>query len=206
MREILFRGKRLDGGEWVCGNSIIMLNNPEADKPYDIAIFDEHWQLWQTVEPETVGQYTGLKDKNGKKIFEGDICGCFCKTQIFEVKYCDDRCGYFFDECVTSGGCKPAPECLGNLRNTIEVIGNIHDNPELLDENLDKIHRKATEKMLAYSREISEWVAEKLPETDDFYVIYAYINRNVHSYKERMRECWLDSEFELESIDARRDW
>ena len=96
--------------------------------------------------------------------------------------------------------------------------GRWHDLAEEIDkvaygirieigENLNKnTQRKATEKMLAYSKEISEWVAEKLPKTDDFYVIYAYINRNVRSYKERMRECWLDSELELELIDARRDW
>lgn len=96
--------------------------------------------------------------------------------------------------------------------------GRWHDLAEEIDkvaygirieigENLNKnTQRKATEKMLAYSKEISEWVAEKLPKTDDFYVIYAYINRNVRSYKERMRECWLDNELELELIDARRDW
>lgn len=131
MREILFRGKRVDNGKWVYGSYIRFRADENAFDAHQIYSYYNN-ELYDVIS-KTVGQYTGLKDKNGKKIFEGDICGCFCKTQIFEVKYCDDRCGYFFDECVTSGGCKPAPECLGNLRNTIEVIGNIHDNPELLE-------------------------------------------------------------------------
>lgn len=157
MREILFRGKRLDDGEWVCGNSIVMLNNPEADKPYDIAIFDEHWQLWQTVDPETVGQYTGLTDKNGKKIFEGDIVRYAyldeyrCYLESLESP--EDYVGCNFDNmwtidvvvcCINIG--YPAFDLnghdwevngLSNLSESteyyFEVIGNIHDNPELLE-------------------------------------------------------------------------
>lgn len=123
MREILFRGKRVNNGEWVEGSLYYNRLNGKC-------AIQQHTCGYEVIS-ETVGQYTGLTDKNGKKIFEGDICACFCKTQIFAVEYCTNRCGYFFD-CVLSGGCEPAPECLGNLKNTIEVIGNIHDNPELL--------------------------------------------------------------------------
>lgn len=77
-------------------------------------------------------QYTGLKDKDGKEIYEGDVVGAFCDTQRFEIKYCEERGGYFLDSVVLCGGAEPAPECLGNLLDTVEVIGNIHDNPELL--------------------------------------------------------------------------
>lgn len=130
MREILFRGKRIDNGELIEGfyaksgdKTFILIDN-------DFAV---GYVIIKEVYPETIGQFTGLTDKNGKKIFEGDICGCFCNTQIFEVKYCKERCGYFLDDCVRSGDCEPAPECLGNLRNTMEVIGTIYDNPELLE-------------------------------------------------------------------------
>lgn len=139
MREILFRGKCVDSGEWVYGNLIEdKWGDDNGNTIYAILqdrVAPGIVELWTPVRviPETVGQYTGLTDKNGKKIFEGDICGCFCNTQIFEVKYCKERCGYFLDDCVRSGDCEPAPECLGNLRNTMEVIGTIYDNPELLE-------------------------------------------------------------------------
>lgn len=110
MREILFRGKRKDNGEWVYGNSVLFFK--ETTKIYGELV------QWREVEviPETVGQYTGLTDKNGKKIFEGDI-----------IAYGDDRYlvnfgdGYFspFDF-ICEDECK--------------VIGNIYDNPELLGE------------------------------------------------------------------------
>ena len=127
MREILFRGKRTDNGTWTCG--------------YLFCIWERTYLCWGTtnsvpnmeeVLPETVCQFTGLYDKNGRKIFEGDIVGCFLNTQIFEIKYCEERCGYFLDDIMLSGDAPLSIECLGNMRNTVEVIGTIHDHPELL--------------------------------------------------------------------------
>ena len=137
MREILFRGKRIDNGEWVYGayshhNSLNrgFIVNVGVDKISPIA-----WTC--EVIPETVGQYTGLTDKNGKKIFEGDILESkFTKMPYLvcfgEYTYSDEYwdgqsvCGWYNeDECgrVTVFGC---PD------DWATVIGNIHDNPELL--------------------------------------------------------------------------
>ena len=130
VREVLFRGKTEKNDNWVYGS----LNNTDHQFP-EIMYCDKNWSVCSTsIKPETIGQYTGLKDKNGTKIFEGDIVGCFCNTQIFQVKWCDVRGGYFLDDVVMCGGSEPAPECLGNLVDTIEVIGNIYDNPELLED------------------------------------------------------------------------
>ena len=137
MREILFRGKRTDNGEWVEGYYIhrptavcIGESNPSciwvpaADPDDDTKIFE--------VFPETVGQYTGLTDKNGRKIFEGDIVEgnseYFTYTHPYgKVVYDGGQYLISFDDVLED------IECLGAWANDVEIIGNIYDNPELLE-------------------------------------------------------------------------
>lgn len=124
MREILFRAKRVDNGEWAEG---ILYN----DKSY-AAIHDERtcdcWDDFEEVDPSTVGQYTGLTDKNGKRIFEGDICED-ARGFRFAVAWDEDNARFLGrgygkqQEYARYVGQEPA----------VMVIGNIHDNPELLE-------------------------------------------------------------------------
>ena len=123
-REILFRGKRKDNGEWVYGSLQCFKG---------VSIFDRDVKNFIAVHPETIGQYTGLTDKNGKKIFEGDIL----LAELTEGVY---ACFKFpIGMVVFSGG----SFCMKSHKNTtplssysynvsFEVIGNIYDNPELL--------------------------------------------------------------------------
>ncbi len=140
MREILFRGKRKDNGEWVYGYYVCL--NEKSHRIYTgYAETDcgDYYPDFYEVDPETVGQYTGLTDKNGTKIFEGDIVKREYtlwhsetkrtrETQIGVVSYSNKECGFCLDKVC-------------NLRkpwdgDTIEVIGNIHDNPELLESEV----------------------------------------------------------------------
>ena len=95
----------------------------------------DHQCLTDLLEDERyiVEQCTGLKDKNGRPIYEGDIISIFGGSQYEIVKWCEGRLGYFV-EVQLSAGADFGPECLGNLRDVIEVIGNIHENAELLEE------------------------------------------------------------------------
>ena len=143
MREILFRGKR--SNQWVLGSLIqaenfccILGEDDGSDMGYpyldgDLGVIDGQAS---PVDPETVGQYTGLVDKNGRKIFEGDIVlfedesssivECCTEMRFGVVEY-GDNCFY-----ITNRIAVAMEELIyGNLLD-VEIIGNIHDNPELL--------------------------------------------------------------------------
>ena len=133
MREILFRGKRVDTGEWVYG--YLCVHNGKHCIFYETP--DEMCQtgnrLWyEEVIPETVGQYTGLKDKDGRKIFEGDVVHYELAHMsesgypYKDAKYNHPKVGpvVFTDQCFL-----PLAYC---VKDRILISGNIHDNPELL--------------------------------------------------------------------------
>lgn len=131
MREILFRGKRKDNGEWVEG--FLTIDPTICDYVIDIVGLTSIM-----IRPETVGQYTGLCDKNGKRIFEGDIVKA--QDDIFSSPFCDgvvgkivyDECAYFIEPRNPMDS-----QWLFNECAVYEIIGNIHDNPELLKEGAE---------------------------------------------------------------------
>jgi len=115
MRDIEFRGKRIDNGQWVYGCINIMQNG-------NTYIF--HYSTQFAVIPETVGQYTGLHDKNGKKIYERDIDGSDVPMVI-----CYEYGAYGLKYSIKDKYFDP------NIRwGQLKIIGNIYDNPELLRE------------------------------------------------------------------------
>ena len=135
MREILFRGKRTDNGEWVYGyytKARYYLNGEEMHiifAPDGEAFPGCEFPEYEEVIPETVGQYTGLTDRNGTKIFEGDIVKWTDSlykvvferrygTAYFGIKISDFETWYFCNSCAA---------------NLMEIAGNIYDNPELLE-------------------------------------------------------------------------
>ena len=138
MREILFRGKRMDDGEWVEGYLVKAVGGecmilPVTTEHCGGAEFSEGYHC----DPTTVGQYTGLKDKNGKRIFEGDIVAQNWydydeprDDSFGKVVFCEYDCSFSVMD-VNKDGFMPLGRC-GSYHWEVEVIGNIHDNPELL--------------------------------------------------------------------------
>lgn len=135
MREILFRGKRIGNGEWVEG---AFLNDRDGAFYICPAVSDISYRdggnrrrigCWYNVDPYTVGQYTGLKDKNGKRIFEGDIVKSIETKETGVVQFFPEHSA-FMVWCKSSNEVGFLYECT----SIAEVIGNIHDNPELLEE------------------------------------------------------------------------
>ena len=123
-KEILFRGKRLDNSKWLYGD----LRHHKDD----VCIFEQGGNKGEQVKRDTVGQFTGLTDKNGKRIFEGDIVRWNKDQKLYVVEF---RSGMFYasvEPCNPHiyGGfplwflCEEEQHC--------EIVGNRYDNPELL--------------------------------------------------------------------------
>lgn len=132
MREILFRGKRVDNGEWIEG-----FFAKSGDKTFiliDTGIAFGYVTMKEVLS-ETIGQYTGLTDKNGKKIFEGDIVELTYYTLpeerkvMAEVAYEEESAAFV----LYSFGTENKGICV-EIYNTKKAIGNIHDNPEMLED------------------------------------------------------------------------
>ena len=149
-REILFRGKRTYNGEWIEGiycPYIWAMFFKRSEKPHIIILSDDKNidGLWCEVLPETVGQFTGLTDKNGKRIFEGDICRFkrFNDVHIGKIVFNATTASFvmWYQPIVGAYGEKATQKMLLSVCDDIEVIGNIHDNPELLGGENNGINR-----------------------------------------------------------------
>ena len=128
MREILFHGKRVDNGEWVEGD-LLQTRYHSGHIEYQIMLQTPVSSAYPVL-PETVGQYTGLTDKNGKRIFEGDILNT--SNSNCRIWYVDYKHTAFCVNQVNANYCCLLDEFM--QYSSVEVISNIHDNPELLVE------------------------------------------------------------------------
>ena len=152
-REILFKAKRKDNGEWVEGG---YFSEPYTDKKYIIRwnSFGLGFNEFIEVAPDTICQYTGLTDKNGKKIWENDILmghgndrdlskvvfGKFYVIDAETLRRVDEVIGWHTETIETDALSKCEPFCLPMPltdfyieRSEFEVFGNVFDNPELLE-------------------------------------------------------------------------
>ncbi len=139
-REILFKAKRIDNGEWVEGYYVYCRKRHYILPVLNKAIgFDEREDEWVEVDPDTLCQYTGLTDKNGKKIWENDIVNCWTCIDIgdfanyrVEIGYVEMNYGSFgLHRIQDDTYYRPFKDYFEGYN--LHIIGNIFDNPELLE-------------------------------------------------------------------------
>lgn len=140
-RKILFKAKRLDNGEWVEGYYVYCRKRhyilPVLNK---VIGFDEREDEWVEVDPDTICQYTGLTDKNGRRIWENDIISISAYSYYEPeddyfgvVTYCEKDACWSLNNNEKCG--EIICECFGSYITEIINHGNIFDNPELLEVN-----------------------------------------------------------------------
>lgn len=139
MRVIKFRGKSIDEGKWVYGDLLQFYLNGEPVKtnfyilPFEVEKIDEHTYENQPVSIcyDTIGQFTGMYDKNGNEIYDGDIVKITGSNEAKHVTYSDKEAAFGIQ--YPDGGFFAFTfDISGISEYCYEVIGNIHDNPELL--------------------------------------------------------------------------
>ena len=121
-----YRGKRIDNGKWEQG--------------YLYGIWERKYILWGMtndipdmveVDPSTICQCTGIKDKNGKLIFENDVVNCLAEDCCGYIGWNESEAGFYFNTLLEDGGFEE--EHIYDYQDCMEVIGNTFDNPELLE-------------------------------------------------------------------------
>ena len=149
-RKIKFRGKEIDTGKWVYGG---LFKEPAPPQCFEKTLEDKYWIVYPDprympdwnlpykmvrtdVEKDTVGQYTGLKDKNGNEIYEGDIVFIKGETKLLDITGKVEYSNILAQFIITNtGSIVNEAEPLGDYEEEdIEIIGNGFDNPELLEE------------------------------------------------------------------------
>ena len=141
MIKVKFRGQKVDSKEWVYG--YVYFGIPETHITYIIPEwiyngyeyeqqkeFSLRFEKYEQVEPTTVGMFIGLKDKNGKEIYADDIVGDFGDPNCFKIVW--DKKYAAFGYIIQNNNSTTISEITEDFLNDQEVIGNIHDNPELL--------------------------------------------------------------------------
>lgn len=133
----LFKAKRTDNGEWVEGFYAVIREKTviierEAKNFYDVdGGKNSHGNKIVEVDPSTICQCTGLKDKNGNLIWENDIVNCLSEECCGYIGWNESEAGFYFNALLEDGGFEE--EHIYDYQDCIEVVGNTFDNPELLE-------------------------------------------------------------------------
>ena len=119
MRAIKFRAQDIASNKWLYGD----IRHHEKD----VCIFEQGGNKGEQVKPETVGQFTSLKDKNGREIYEGDILKAGDEKTLLEVRFVRGVFAFLWN-----GDLDDEFPCNAPTEEWAEVIGNIHDNPKMI--------------------------------------------------------------------------
>lgn len=133
MREIKFRGKRKDNNEWIYGFVWKSIDPCKEKTEYRGSFIQTgtNIDIWYEVYPESIGENVGLPDKNGKKIYEGDICRTHGWHENKDgLTILSDKNKYYYNVVIEHRA--KTPFCGYTIHDWFEIIGNIYENPELL--------------------------------------------------------------------------